>query len=239
MYFTGGSLNPARSFGPAVVNHNFPSYHWIYWLGPILGAIVAAGFYKFIKILEYETANPGQDNDHAARSIQRRKDLLIAAGINEYDAHRVAHELAEKSTVAQAGGPDGAVIANGQGRRSQEVDGQGMYGTEFRQPSGPNIKRGSDDSDITLPSQQRPRPQATTSGSQVGRFGYLGDRGVPPSHPSQVYNVEENRRNSPAMTTRDQLDAHLAHGADMSLGGSVHPDAEPRQRFNRTPSSFA
>jgi aquaporin related protein len=30
VYYTGGSLNPARSFGPAVVAHSFESYHWIY-----------------------------------------------------------------------------------------------------------------------------------------------------------------------------------------------------------------
>ncbi|KJY01104.1 hypothetical protein TI39_contig303g00049 [Zymoseptoria brevis] len=63
VYFTGGSLNPARSFGPALVNRNFHGYHWIYWLGPMLGACLAAGFYKFIKALEYETANPDQDGD--------------------------------------------------------------------------------------------------------------------------------------------------------------------------------
>lgn len=61
VYFTGGSVNPARSFGPSVVSHHFHSYHWIYWVGPILGALLASGFYKFIKMLEYETANPGQD----------------------------------------------------------------------------------------------------------------------------------------------------------------------------------
>lgn len=61
VYFTGGSVNPARSFGPAVVSHTFSSYHWIYWVGPILGALLASAFYKFIKMLEYETANPGQD----------------------------------------------------------------------------------------------------------------------------------------------------------------------------------
>lgn len=44
-----------------MVAHQFHSYHWIYWVGPILGSLLASGFYKFIKMLEYETANPGQD----------------------------------------------------------------------------------------------------------------------------------------------------------------------------------
>lgn len=52
--FTGGSLNPARSFGPCVVTATFDSEHWIYWVGPFLGAFFAWGFYGFIKTLEYE-----------------------------------------------------------------------------------------------------------------------------------------------------------------------------------------
>ncbi|KAF2268360.1 aquaporin-like protein [Lojkania enalia] len=63
VYYTGGSLNPARSFGPCVVTGVFDREHWIYWVGPGLGAILAVTFYKFIKILEYEVANPGQDAD--------------------------------------------------------------------------------------------------------------------------------------------------------------------------------
>ncbi|KAF2189174.1 aquaporin-like protein [Zopfia rhizophila CBS 207.26] len=63
VFYTGGSLNPARSFGPCVVTGIFDREHWIYWLGPGLGAIIAVTFYKFIKILEYEMANPGQDDD--------------------------------------------------------------------------------------------------------------------------------------------------------------------------------
>lgn len=80
VYWTGGSLNPvrlhahppfarrqltndsrfmqARSFGPAVVSRRFPSYHWIYWLGPCMGATLAAGFYKFIKYLQVRSSPP-------------------------------------------------------------------------------------------------------------------------------------------------------------------------------------
>ncbi|KAJ9107730.1 hypothetical protein QFC21_001190 [Naganishia friedmannii] len=62
--YTGGSLNPARSFGPCVVVREFNHYHWIYWLGPLMGAALAAGFYKFIKYLEYETVlGPEADDD--------------------------------------------------------------------------------------------------------------------------------------------------------------------------------
>ncbi|EFQ88452.1 hypothetical protein PTT_15676 [Pyrenophora teres f. teres 0-1] len=53
VYFTGGSLNPARSFGPSVVV-GFTSYHWIYWLGPLLGAGLASGAYSLIDFLRQE-----------------------------------------------------------------------------------------------------------------------------------------------------------------------------------------
>jgi len=41
---TGGSMNPARSFGPAVALHadRCWNHHWVYWAGPALGATVAA-----------------------------------------------------------------------------------------------------------------------------------------------------------------------------------------------------
>ena len=45
--FTGGSMNPARSFGPAFMAGNF-SHHYIYWLGPCLGAVLAALVYKML-----------------------------------------------------------------------------------------------------------------------------------------------------------------------------------------------
>ncbi|KAJ9608689.1 Aquaporin-1 [Cladophialophora chaetospira] len=76
VYYTGGSLNPARSFGPCVANKRFPSEHWIYWLGPFMGAILAAGFFWFIKSCEYQTANPGQDFDDLEASAYNPEEDL-------------------------------------------------------------------------------------------------------------------------------------------------------------------
>jgi MIP family channel proteins len=45
---TGASMNPARSFGPALAA-GFWEYHWIYWIGPMLGACLASWVYmRFI-----------------------------------------------------------------------------------------------------------------------------------------------------------------------------------------------
>jgi MIP family channel proteins len=46
---TGAAMNPARTFGPAVAAQ-FWDNHLVYWIGPVLGAVVAALLYEYVFI---------------------------------------------------------------------------------------------------------------------------------------------------------------------------------------------
>ncbi|KAJ9698338.1 hypothetical protein PVL29_007424 [Vitis rotundifolia] len=48
--FDGASMNPAVSFGPAVVSWTW-SNHWVYWLGPFIGAAIAAIVYSIFYLI--------------------------------------------------------------------------------------------------------------------------------------------------------------------------------------------
>ena len=45
---SGASMNPARSFAPAIVSNHI-EHLWIYLLAPLIGALLAVFFYKIIK----------------------------------------------------------------------------------------------------------------------------------------------------------------------------------------------
>ncbi|CAK3780552.1 related to aquaporin [Lecanosticta acicola] len=134
VFYTGGSLNPARSFGPCVVLGNWPGYHWIYWLGPALGSLLAVGFYRFVKALEYETANPGQDFDE-----QEAQNF-------EFDEDNAATAADVARPPPSADGPSPRVSRQagqtpGSGGR---VDGAGEEKFEETFHNGPRLEDGGD-----------------------------------------------------------------------------------------------
>jgi aquaporin-4 len=51
---TGASVNPARTFGPALIS-GYWDFHWIYWAGPIVGAVIAGLIMNYIFVKKAET----------------------------------------------------------------------------------------------------------------------------------------------------------------------------------------
>jgi len=50
---TGASVNPARTFGPALIS-GFWEFHWLYWAAPILGGIIAGLIMNYVYVKKAE-----------------------------------------------------------------------------------------------------------------------------------------------------------------------------------------
>ena len=47
--FDGAAMNPARAFGPALVGWSW-RHHWVYWVGPLIGAGLAGALYESVMV---------------------------------------------------------------------------------------------------------------------------------------------------------------------------------------------
>jgi glycerol uptake facilitator-like aquaporin len=57
---SGASMNPARSFGPALVTGVWQD-QWVYWVGPLLGAALGALAYQALRAPQAPADRPADD----------------------------------------------------------------------------------------------------------------------------------------------------------------------------------
>ncbi|TVU15126.1 hypothetical protein EJB05_38629 [Eragrostis curvula] len=53
--FDGAAMNPARAFGPALVGWSW-RHHWVYWVGPLIGAGLAGALYEYVMVEQQHEA---------------------------------------------------------------------------------------------------------------------------------------------------------------------------------------
>jgi aquaporin NIP len=85
---TGASMNPARSFGPALVSGEWSDF-WIYLVGPVAGAALGALAYQLVRG-DAPRTRPTDGRRPNASQIASERDGSVESGVAE-----TAHEQAD------------------------------------------------------------------------------------------------------------------------------------------------
>ncbi|XP_051879612.1 aquaporin-4-like [Pristis pectinata] len=110
--YTGASMNPARSFGPAVITGKWEN-HWVYWVGPTIGGIIAAALYEYLFCPDKELKSRFKDIFKSTRASGAKysdveesrgqaieyEDLAIRPGGSQFvdeDKHEEKEDKAEE-----------------------------------------------------------------------------------------------------------------------------------------------
>uniref|UniRef100_A0A453PK07 Aquaporin NIP2-1 n=1 Tax=Aegilops tauschii subsp. strangulata TaxID=200361 RepID=A0A453PK07_AEGTS len=78
---SGGSMNPARTLGPALASNRYPGL-WLYFLGPVLGTLSGAWTYTYIRFEDPPKDGPQKLSSFKLRRLQSQS---VAADDDELD----------------------------------------------------------------------------------------------------------------------------------------------------------
>ncbi|KAM3225071.1 hypothetical protein ACQJBY_058047 [Aegilops geniculata] len=78
---SGGSMNPARTLGPALASNRYPGL-WLYFLGPVLGTLSGAWTYTYIRFEDPPKDGPQKLSSFKLRRLQSQS---VAAADDELD----------------------------------------------------------------------------------------------------------------------------------------------------------
>ncbi|KAH9451271.1 hypothetical protein MJO28_009206 [Puccinia striiformis f. sp. tritici] len=99
--YTGAAMNSARAFGPDVVTAFSPN-HWVYWVGPTVGAVIATLIYYFLKAVDLYALTPKQDSedledspDYAGIEVVRRRNSLTPTTTSYGRSHHPSHKATQ------------------------------------------------------------------------------------------------------------------------------------------------
>ncbi|XP_043824176.1 aquaporin-2 [Dromiciops gliroides] len=84
IHYTGCSMNPARSLGPAVIVGKFDD-HWVFWIGPLIGAILGSLLYNYLLFPQTKSFSERlatlkgkePDVDWEEREVRRRQSVEL------------------------------------------------------------------------------------------------------------------------------------------------------------------
>lgn len=89
-----------------MINRSFPGYHWIYWIGPLLGSLLASGFYHLLCWVRWEKINPGQDyNEWESKA---RKDSMLSENTMTDHVHGIPSQNTPSRGQSYQDAPDDA-----------------------------------------------------------------------------------------------------------------------------------
>eukprot|EP01024_Parvocaulis_polyphysoides_P070478 TRINITY_DN8698_c0_g1_i1.p1 TRINITY_DN8698_c0_g1~~TRINITY_DN8698_c0_g1_i1.p1 ORF type:complete len:412 (-),score=43.56 TRINITY_DN8698_c0_g1_i1:190-1335(-) len=171
----GCSINPARSFGPALASKNWDNF-WVFVVGPIIGTFFAVGLYylnEFLIQIQQQQINQSQNTEQTQNSESGHSQQKVQNVQDQISEQKSAIQLVEqlaKESQDQSTSQNISLTVTDKNQQKTEQQKQSKQGEQERQQQQQQQE------------ENRPQPKSTFSTGQEKRDFY----GVQVSTPSEI-----------------------------------------------------